>query len=309
LKQKLTDFQNHYRPLIDQTLFKLVKTLKTPKLLKDAMLYSLTAGGKRIRPMLALTVLTSFKQEIDEEILKIASAIELVHTYSLIHDDLPAMDNDDFRRGKLTNHKVYGEGMAILAGDALLTLAFQVLTQNASNEKLGFELVKLLAKVAGATGMIGGQVLDIQGEGQRLPLDQMQKMHRLKTGALLSYAVESGFLIMQFLDQKQGQVINEQIKKHLLTYAESFGLAFQIRDDILDITKTTAELGKTAGKDIAMEKSTYPSLLGLTGAKDALAQELTKASATIVSVEKMQPTFNGELLRQFVQTLKIEATE
>ncbi|MDR1474018.1 MAG: polyprenyl synthetase family protein [Lactobacillales bacterium] len=308
MKQTFTDFQDHYRPLIDQILFKLVKTLEAPKLLKDAMLYSLTAGGKRIRPMLTLTVLASFKQKIDEETLKIASAIELIHTYSLIHDDLPAMDNDDFRRGKLTNHKIYGEGMAILAGDALLALAFQVLTQNASNEKLGFELVKLLAKVAGATGMVGGQVLDIQGEGQRLPLDQMQKMHRLKTGALLSYAVESGFLIMHFLAQKQGKVINEQIKKYFLIYAKSFGLAFQIRDDILDITKTTEELGKTAGKDIAMEKSTYPSLLGLTGAKDALVQEITKASATIVSVEKMQPTFNGELLRQFVQTLKVEAT-
>ncbi|MDR0614893.1 MAG: polyprenyl synthetase family protein [Lactobacillales bacterium] len=285
-----------------------MKTLKTPKLLKDAMIYSLTAGGKRTRPMLTLAVLTSLNQKINEEILKMVSAVELIHTYSLIHDDLPAMDNDDFRRGKLTNHKVYGEGMAILAGDALLTLAFQVLTQNTSNEKLGFELVKLLAKVAGAIGMVGGQVLDIQGEGQRLPIEQMQKMHHLKTGALLFYAVESGLLIMQFLDQKQGKVINEQIKKHFLIYAESFGLAFQIRDDILDITKTTEELGKTAGKDIAMEKSTYPLLLGLTGAKDALIQEITKASEAIASVEKTQPIFNSKLLQQFVQTLKVEAT-
>ncbi|MDR0690801.1 MAG: polyprenyl synthetase family protein [Streptococcaceae bacterium] len=308
MEQTLTDFQNHCRPLIDKTLFKLVEKLKAPKLLKKAMLYSLTTGGKRIRPLLTLAVLTSFKREIDEEILKMASAIELVHTYSLIHDDLPVMDNDDFRRGKLTNHKVYGERVAILAGDALLTLAFQVLTQNTPDEKLGFKLVKSLAKAAGAPGMVSGQVLDIQGEGQNLPLAKMQKMHRLKTGALFSYAVKAGLLLTQFLEQKQDKVITKKIAEHFLTYAESFGLAFQICDDILDITQTTEKLGKTAGKDIAMKKSTYPLLLGLTEAKEALGQEITKASAAIASVEKIQPTFNGELLQQFVYTLKVEVS-
>ncbi|MDR1521256.1 MAG: polyprenyl synthetase family protein [Streptococcaceae bacterium] len=305
MNQTFKNFQSRCLPLIDKTLFQLVETLKAPKFLKKAMLYSLKAGGKRIRPLLTLIVVASFEQKINEKIIKMASAIELVHTYSLIHDDLPAMDNDDYRRGKLTNHKVYGEGIAILAGDALLTLAFQVLTQNSSNEKLELVLVKLLAKVTGATGMVGGQVLDIQGEKKCLALDKMQKIHRLKTGSLLSYAVKAGLLITQSLNQWKNKIIPKEIEKHFLIFAESFGLAFQIRDDILDVTKTTEELGKTAGKDIAMKKSTYPLLLGLTGAKKALEQEITKANKAILSVEKMQTTFSAELLKQFIRTLKI----
>lgn len=301
IENKLQEFQHHYLPLIENMLQTLVKQKEIPKILQESMLYSLLAGGKRFRPLLTLIVATSIGREIDEDAIKIASVIEIMHTYSLIHDDLPAMDNDDFRRGKLTNHKVYGEAIAILAGDALLTLAFQLLTENISNEKLAFQLVKRLSVASGALGMVAGQILDLQGEDKSLPLDAIQNIHRLKTGALFVYSVEAGLLVAQ----NHHKDFSAKIEKEWITYAESLGLAFQIRDDILDITQTTEKLGKTAGKDARTKKSTYPSILGLNGAKKALIKEIEMACTTLKSLEKKLPHFNGELLYKIVKSLKI----
>ncbi|MDR3157330.1 MAG: polyprenyl synthetase family protein [Lactobacillales bacterium] len=301
MKNRLQEFQHYYLPLIEDMLQTFVEQKKIPKTLQEAMLYSLMAGGKRLRPLLTLMVITSVERKIDEDVIKIASVIELIHTYSLIHDDLPAMDNDDFRRGKLTNHKVYGDGIAILAGDALLTLAFQILTESISNEKLAYQLVKRLSVASGALGMVAGQILDLQGEDKSLPLDAIQNMHRLKTGALFIYSVEAGLLIAQNYHRD----FPRKIEKEWITYAESLGLAFQIRDDILDITQTTENLGKTAGKDVTTKKSTYPSILGLSGAKKALTKEIEMAYIALKSLEEKLPHLNGELLHKIVKSLEI----
>ncbi|MDR0922673.1 MAG: polyprenyl synthetase family protein [Lactobacillales bacterium] len=265
--------------------------------LKKAMLYSIHAGGKRIRPLLLLATAKSFGTTITWEHLAVAGALEMVHTYSLIHDDLPAMDNDDLRRGKPTNHKVFGEGMAVLAGDGLLTSAFE-LTAKAFHG----EFVAPLAHAAGASGMVAGQVLDIEGEEKSLTLDELKEVHEKKTGALLRFAVSTGVAMAV---EKETPKISE----NMLVYAKSFGLAFQIRDDILDITKSTEELGKTAGKDIVMNKSTYPALLGLDGAKQALSEELEKAKRALKNVESLDSNFDGQLLEEFIEMLEIKAGE
>ncbi|WP_142827852.1 polyprenyl synthetase family protein [Planococcus soli] len=265
----LTEFRTHYEPLIQQQMAEQILSLSIPNSLKESMHYSLQAGGKRIRPILLLAVLHELSGEEHPDALKVAAAIEMIHTYSLIHDDLPSMDNDDLRRGMPTNHKVFGEAVAILAGDALLTYSFGIvarLQHVSSDDKV--RLIDLMSVSSGAEGMVGGQVLDIEGEEKKLTLQELEQVHRLKTGALLTYSILAGGIL--------AKASNKEMMA-LSRFGEHLGLAFQIQDDILDVTGTSAELGKTAGKDESSEKSTYPGLLTLPKAKEKLEFHASQA--------------------------------
>ena len=241
--------------------------------LLDSERYSLFAGGKRIRPALTLEFCKLFGGE-ESAAIPFACAVEMIHTYSLIHDDLPCMDNDDLRRGKPTNHKVFGETIALLAGDSLLTGAFEVA---ASNTEAGADVsamaVAYLANCAGRYGMIGGQVMDIEGEKRKLTLDELLKLHSLKTGALISAASVMGTLAA-------GVRLDDKAMKDVITYAENIGLAFQIVDDILDCTGDEAVLGKRVGTDAEHQKNTFMSFYSLEEAQfyaDRLTQEAINA--------------------------------
>ncbi len=227
-----------------------------PEKIYEAMRYSLLAGGKRLRPILCLASCELSGGTV-EMAMPTACALEMLHTMSLIHDDLPAMDNDDYRRGKLTNHKVYGENIAILAGDGLLAYAFEfilVQTKGVRDEQL-LQVVAKLSHAVAATGLVGGQVVDLESEGlKNINLETLNFIHTHKTGALLEASVVTGALLTG---------ANEEVLQRLSRYAQNIGLAFQIIDDVLDITATAKQLGKTAGKDLQAQKATYPSLLGI----------------------------------------------
>jgi len=263
------------QPKIEQRLHELIEEVKSPEQLKKAMDYSLQAGGKRIRPLYTLAVLEELQVD-NEDALTVACAIEMIHTYSLIHDDLPSMDNDDLRRGKPTNHVVFGEALAILAGDALVTLAFGIIARlrNLSAEQK-IKLIDRLSYAAGAEGMVGGQVLDIVSEGKSLTIEGLEEVHTNKTGALLLYSVLAGGIIAN---------AEEKVLNALEKYAHHIGLAFQIQDDILDIEGTSEQLGKTAGKDLLSEKNTYPSILTLSGAKEQLQTQYELAIQALETV-------------------------
>lgn len=230
-----------------------------PDQLKKSMLYSLEAGGKRLRPVLLFASYEVFKQDVRPAVSS-AIALEMVHTYSLIHDDLPAMDDDTYRRGQLTNHKVFNEAIAILSGDALLTYSFEIVTNDPllTNEQK-VEVVKLLAKASGPEGMVGGQVLDLEAENNSLELKGLERVHTLKTGELLRFAISTGAFL--------GGATKKQISE-METFAYYLGLIFQVQDDILDITGDEEKIGKAIGSDEDNDKSTYPKLLGLEGAID-----------------------------------------
>ncbi|MFB5087842.1 polyprenyl synthetase family protein [Psychrobacillus sp. PGGUH221] len=275
----LHSFIDSNLPTIEQKMSILINDLKAPQELKDAMDYSLQAGGKRIRPLFTLAVLKEL-QTNNEDALVVASAIEMIHTYSLIHDDLPAMDNDDLRRGKPTNHVVFGEALAILAGDALVTFSFGIIARlpNLTAEQK-VKLIDKLSFSAGAEGMVGGQVLDMLGEGRSLTLAELEKVHVNKTGALLTISILAGGIIANASDE---------IMEALMKYAYHIGLAFQIQDDILDIEGTSEQLGKTAGKDILSEKNTYPSILTLEGAKEELQNQYNMAFQALQEINLHQ---------------------
>ena len=257
--------------------------VKKPEKIYQAMRYSLLAGGKRLRPILCLATceLTGGSTEIA---MPTACALEMIHTMSLIHDDLPAMDNDDYRRGKLTNHKVYGEDIAILAGDGLLAYAFEYVatqTHNVPTERI----VKVIARLGctvGAAGLVGGQVLDLESEGKPdISSQTLTFIHTHKTGALLEASVVSGAILAGAAD--------EDVAK-LSKYAQNIGLAFQIIDDILDITATDEELGKTAGKDLQAQKATYPSLWGIEKSQAQAKKLIDDAIAQLTTYgEKAEP--------------------
>lgn len=236
--------------------------------LSDAMKYSLMAGGKRLRPVLLMAAADAVGANGDDFVTT-GAAIEMIHTYSLIHDDLPAMDNDDYRRGKLTNHKVYGDGIAILAGDGLLTLAFEVMLRqkNASAEKLT-QVVKEMSIAAGPNGMVGGQAIDLLSEGKSISMEELKEMHMGKTGALFRAAIRSGAIL--------GGATEKQMSD-LTLYAEKFGLAFQITDDILDVEGDEKDLGKPVGSDAKNQKSTYVTLTSLEEAKKLAVQTVDDA--------------------------------
>ena len=253
-----------WRALVEEGL---VRELRTDEAfdarLAESMEYSLTAGGKRLRPILLMAAADAAGGR-GEDYLTSACAVEMIHTYSLIHDDLPAMDDDDYRRGKLTNHKVYGAGLATLAGDALLTMAFELLArQQGVPAETMLRVVREISEAVGANGMVGGQALDLASEGKRIDMDTLRRMHMAKTGALFRASVRSG-AILGGADEAQLAALTE--------YAEAFGLAFQITDDILDVTGDAAAIGKPVGSDERNHKSTYVTLTSLEEAK-RLARE------------------------------------
>lgn len=253
----------------------------------DAMNYSLLAGGKRLRPILALEC-CRLCGGTDTQALSLGCAVEMIHTYSLIHDDLPCMDNDDLRRGKPTNHKVYGEATAVLAGDGLLTAAFEIAAEAAAYlpAQRVVEAVHTLAAAAGAAGMVGGQVLDMAGEGHALALSEVEELQRLKTGALIAAAAELGCIAAGGSGAQRAAV---------RTYAGKLGLAFQIRDDMLDVTATTEELGKPIGSDAESGKTTFVTLKGLDEC-ERLVKKLTE-EAEVALAEFEHPEFLTELAR------------
>src|SRR6266705_628652 len=237
-----------------------------PATIHQAMRYSLFAGGKRMRPALSLAAAEACGGS-PEDALPLACAVECIHTYSLVHDDLPAMDNDDYRRGKLTNHKVFGEAIAILAGDALLTQAFEIAAQCRGWPSYSHQRVILeLASAAGSLHLIAGQVADVEGEGRRISIQQLRYIHERKTSALLRCSVRLGGM--------SANCTAAQLKA-LTDFGCNIGLGFQIIDDILDVTQSSQQLGKTAGKAAASQKATYPAIVGLKKSR-ALAQRLTR---------------------------------
>ena len=257
---------------------------------KSAMLYSLTAGGKRIRPHLLYTVLKGYS--VNPEIGNpFACALEMIHTYSLIHDDLPAMDNDDLRRGLPTCHKQFDEATAILAGDALLTLAFEELAQCQLSDTKKVRAIQVLGSASGASGMITGQMRDIASEHQEITLEQLKQIHADKTGQLLLAAIRLGLLV---LDDET------PYEEALLKFGVHFGLAFQIQNDLQDVCWDSEKTGKITGQDAALEKNTYPSILGIAGAKLALEQEINQAKQAILSIP------NETTLQRQVQEILIK---
>jgi geranylgeranyl diphosphate synthase type II len=258
---------------VDAELDRLVPPETTPpETIHRAMRYSLFAGGKRIRPTLCLEAANAVGGETDG-IAACACTLELVHTYSLIHDDLPALDNDDYRRGKLTNHKVFGDAMAILAGDALLTLAFQVLAELPVQEDRKCRLMGELATASGTVGgMIGGQVADLEGEGKSPDAALLETIHRAKTGALLRASLRMGAICAGAGKEQYAA---------LSCYGEHVGLAFQIVDDILDVEESSAALGKTAGKDAAQHKITFPAVYGLETSRRMAEEECGSAHGVL----------------------------
>ena len=247
-------------------LLELKKVPAYDETLENSMEYSLMAGGKRLRPVLLMAAADAVGKD-GSNFLTTGCAIEMIHTYSLIHDDLPAMDNDDYRRGKPTNHRVFGDGIAVLAGDALLTLAFEVMLrqQGATPETL-VAVVSEMSRAAGPYGMVGGQVLDLEGEGRHLDMAALRKIHMGKTGALFCAAIRSGAILAG---------ANEAELAALTLYAERFGLAFQITDDILDVIGDEAAIGKPVGSDARNEKATYVTLTSLEE-----AQKLAEAAVS-----------------------------
>lgn len=273
------------------------KNLPVSNELITAILYSVDGGGKRIRPLIFLDLLEGFGLELTDSHFDVAASLEMIHTGSLIHDDLPAMDNDDYRRGRLTNHKKFDEATAILAGDSLFLDPFDLLAQTELSAEIRVELIQALSHASGTFGMVGGQMLDMKGEGQELDLSQLAQIHEHKTGKLLTFPfVAAGIVAQQGLEvldnlQEAGQLI---------------GLAFQVRDDILDVTADFEALGKTPRKDVVAEKSTYPALLGLDKSYDILEESLNKAEAIFQNLAESQG-FKKDSVIEIIERLRLHA--
>lgn len=273
------------------------KNLPVSHELITAILYSVDGGGKRIRPLIFLDLLEGFGLELTDSHFDVAASLEMIHTGSLIHDDLPAMDNDDYRRGCLTNHKKFDEATAILAGDSLFLDPFDLLAQTELSAEIRVELIQALSHASGTFGMVGGQMLDMKGEGQELDLSQLAQIHEHKTGKLLTFPfVAAGIVAQQGLEvldnlQETGQLI---------------GLAFQVRDDILDVTADFEALGKTPGKDVVAGKSTYPALLGLDKSYDILEESLNKAEAIFQNLAESQG-FKKDSVIEIIERLRLHA--
>ena len=270
---KLPDFFEADHAAIEAALDRILPSEDTqPPSIHRAMRYSVFAGGKRIRPVLCLESARMFTQNMDAAI-QAGCAIEFIHTYSLIHDDLPALDNDDLRRGKPTNHKVFGEAIAILAGDALLTLAFETLAKSPLEAERRVRVITEIAAAAGTVnGMVGGQVADVEAEGKPVSADALEYIHRSKTAALIRASVTAGAL--------SAGAPPEDVAR-LRRFGETIGWAFQVTDDILDVEESSAALGKTAGKDIAQQKATYPAVFGLERSHQIAEELATKAIAQL----------------------------
>lgn len=281
LKDYLTERQKRVEGFIQDYLGRQREDVDCPARLHEAMAYSLTAGGKRVRPILAIAGYEAMGGQIDNVILPAACALEFIHTYSLIHDDLPAMDNDDFRRGKPTNHKVFGEATAILAGDALLTDAFGLIASVQAQAERVVRVLREIAHAAGSYGMVGGQQEDIDSEGKVIDGKALQFIHEHKTAALISVSVKIGVILGGG---------NKEAVTAINRYGKNIGLAFQVVDDLLDVTGSIEEIGKTPGADIARGKNTYPSIFGLEASKKMAETLVDEAIAALDNFEdKAQP--------------------
>lgn len=270
----LKEYLKEKKELIEKTIDSYLGEFSYPHVIAEGMRYAVLNGGKRIRPVLILMTLDILGK--DETLgLPSGAALEMIHSYSLVHDDLPALDNDDYRRGKLTTHKKFGEAQGILIGDSLLTHAFNVLTEKnegvISYEKI-VEIVKLTSSYAGINGMIGGQTVDVESEGKKIDMETLKYIHKNKTGKLLRLPIEIGCVIGD---------ASKEIREKLEEYADLIGLAFQIKDDILDVEGDFEKLGKPVGSDAELEKSTYPSLIGMDESKKLLDETLEKAKKII----------------------------
>jgi geranylgeranyl diphosphate synthase type II len=272
---KLKEYFSFNKNKIEAALESHIGSQADIPIIHDAMKYSLLAGGKRLRPIMTIMVCELFDGDIDE-VMTFACSIEMIHTYSLIHDDLPAMDNDDYRRGKLTNHKVFGEGFAVLAGDALLNKAFEIIHQSLiKNPKLeNIKAAAYISKASGAQGMIGGQCIDLYYENKDINLDILNAMHDKKTGAMIRASLVAGALVS---GAKEEDV--QRIEK----FGQLIGLAFQISDDILDVEGSTEILGKKTGSDVINNKSTFVSYYGIEKSKE-MAKGLIKEAQNIIDV-------------------------
>lgn len=263
----------------------------------EAILYSVDGGGKRIRPLLFLEVLEGFGVELTNAHFDVAATVEMIHTGSLIHDDLPVMDNDDYRRGRLTNHKKFDEATAILAGDSLFLDAFGLIAEADLPAQIQVSLIQVLSRFAGTFGMVGGQALDMAGEGQQLDIVELQAIHASKTGALLTFPFLAAGIITQ-----QSDIVCQQLAQA----GRLIGHAFQVRDDILDVTASFEEIGKTPKKDLLAEKSTYPSLLGLDQSYVVLNTDLDEAIAIFRELEKTAG-FDVHQMLDLVERLRLYA--
>jgi len=286
----LQDFFEADRKTIEAALDRILPPESTrPALIHRAMRYSISAGGKRVRPVLCVEAARMFTREL-EGAIQAGCAIEFIHTYSLIHDDLPALDNDDLRRGKPTSHRVFGEAMAILAGDALLTLAFQTLAAAPIEPGRSVRIVAEISAAAGTVdGMVGGQVADVEAGGKPVDARTLEYIHRSKTAALIRASITAGALSAGAADQDV---------KRLRRFGETIGWAFQVTDDILDVEESSAALGKTAGKDIAQQKATYPAVYGLEKSHEIAKELATKA------IDELRPyAERAERLRSIAEFL------
>lgn len=273
----MNDFQVYLKEKTDffeTELKKELKELSYPETIAKGMEYAVLNGGKRLRPFLLFATLELLNQNIEKGV-KSAIALEMIHSYSLVHDDLPALDNDDYRRGKLTTHKVFGEAEGILIGDSLLTYAFYVLSQKNLEFLSSEQIVNIISKTseyAGINGMIGGQMIDIQSEDKKIDLETLKYIHSHKTGKLIKLPIEIACIIAN-LEKDKREILEE--------YADLIGLAFQVKDDILDVEGTFEDLGKPVGSDINLHKATYPSILGMEESKKILNDTVEKAKEII----------------------------
>ncbi|WP_087972149.1 polyprenyl synthetase family protein [Oceanobacillus rekensis] len=284
MKANLLDYIDNYKKKIEKEYQRYLQNLDIPVQLKESMLYSLEAGGKRLRPVLLLASYEVYDHDI-QKVLSSAIALEMIHTYSLIHDDLPAMDDDDYRRGKLTNHKVYNEATAILAGDALLTYSFEIIANDPLlNDKEKVTIINRLSTCSGPKGMVGGQILDMEAEDKPVSLEAMEQIHTLKTGELLKFAIYTGAYL--------GKATDMQLK-HLTEFAYYLGLIFQVQDDILDVTGEQEKIGKPVGSDELNRKSTYPKLLGLEGAINRKELYVEKAKLALLHADAQASNLMG----------------
>lgn len=280
---------------IDEAIRRYYSQKAVSENLIQAILYSVDAGGKRIRPLILLEILEGFGLQLTDAHFDVAAALEMIHTGSLIHDDLPAMDNDDYRRGRLTNHKKFNEATAILAGDSLFLDPYGLIAEADLSATVKMDLVRELSYASGTFGMVGGQLLDMEGEERQLSLAELELIHANKTGKLLAFPfVAAGIIAELEADQiaalgKAGQLV---------------GLAFQVRDDILDVTATFEEIGKTPQKDLLAEKSTYPSLLGLEKSYDILEDSLNQAQAIFQKLQENQG-FDPQIINQVIERLRL----
>jgi len=288
--------QEEKRNRVEQAIRSFYEETSIAPHLVESVLYSIQAGGKRLRPMLLLELLEAFGQELTEAHFQVAGALEMIHTGSLIHDDLPAMDNDDYRRGQLTNHKKFGEDLAILAGDALFLDPFGMIAASDLSDAVKVSLILELSDASGSRGMVAGQVLDMEGEHKQLTLAELQTIHANKTGRLLAYPFIAAASILE-LPADIGQLL-EKIGKTL-------GLAFQVRDDILDLVADFEALGKTPQKDLVAEKSTYPALLGLEESKALLTGELDVCEDLLDQIT-VACDFDPQAIKKLIEGLRID---